>query len=118
MKNRMNVAKLPRKFIQPPPRHLSDLKVDEEGAVQFPSMLIDTKNRCFLDPDAELQEGEDLIPFLAIYVVRTKRGFEVSIPANARFKFTPGKFVPEMYRDWFPVVKLTVMESKAHELNR
>jgi hypothetical protein len=111
-KNLMNAAKLPFKFIQQPPRHLYDLKLGEEGAVQFPSMLVDTENRCYLDPDAELQEGDDLIPFIAIYVVRSEAGFEVSIPKNAQFKYAPRKFVPEMYRNWLPVTKVTVIEKK------
>src|SRR5262245_5941060 len=110
----MNAAKLPDEFLQPPPRCLADLQVVDEGAVEFTSMLIDAENRCYLDPKAKLHEGEDRVPFLEISVRRMEQGFEVSIPSNAGFRYTPGEYIlgEGIYRRWVPVAKLTVIEEK------
>jgi hypothetical protein len=104
----LDAAKLAPAFIKKPPRRLADLKVGEEGAIEWLAMKVDAENRCYLNPEAKLREGGRRTPMFVIYATRTEAGFEVSLAKDAVYEWTAGEYVPDdRHRHWFPVVKLS-----------
>ena len=67
-------AKLPKKLLEPPPRHLSDLKPGESAYIWHCHLTVSKKRDCYLSPNAVVSAtpgGE------SIRVDRRKDGYHV-----------------------------------------
>jgi hypothetical protein len=98
-------AKLSPEFIRKPEVHLEDLKPGESAWVLFTEMAVDSKYRCYINPQAIVREND----LGALRATRTKAGFEVLIPAKCAWRWKVGAFNPgadQIYTRHVPVVKL------------
>jgi len=106
-------TKLPKKFIKPKTRLLSDLKIGEECYLEAYYLKVHKDRTLWLNPDTRIRlKPYDTYLWHQIKVRRTKRGYEVKLLKSVceklygyKFKLEPSKYSLE---NFIPVIKFSI----------
>ncbi len=103
-------AKLPAELVRPEPRTLRSMANGESTFIVFTHMFVAADGSCYLYVDADLRQSH------GINNIAVRKGddgaFHVTIPADSRITYIPGKLMPSDPDEMVPVASVTLGEDE------